>query len=58
MLFRSEEIEVLVYDETLYEAGNMHMLVGDEVLLLRYKELREKIVGCARICMTMLGLES
>jgi hypothetical protein len=49
---------VLVRDETLYEAGNMHMLVGDEVMLLRHKELREKIGGCVRICMTMLGLEN
>jgi hypothetical protein len=51
-------LEVLVRDEALYEVGNMHMLVGDEVMLLRHKELREKIAGCARICMIMLGLES
>lgn len=53
-----EEIEVLVTDETLYEVGNVHMLADNQVILLRHKELREKIAGCARLCMTVLGLES
>jgi hypothetical protein len=53
-----EEVELLVKDETPYEVGNVHMLAGDQVILLRHKELREKISGCARVCLTVLGLEA
>jgi hypothetical protein len=52
-------VEVLVSDESRYDdEGNVHMLVGDSVLLLQILDVVEKHNACARVSFTVLGIES
>ncbi len=55
---RQKEIELLVSDAALYDAGNVYVLIGDRVLLVRLREVLESNVAYARICFTVVGLES
>ena len=53
-----KEVEVLVGDAARYDEGNVHMLVGDCVLLLQIQDVVEKNDACARISFTVMGIES
>jgi hypothetical protein len=53
---RQKTIEVLVTDATLYGPGNVHMLAGELVLVVQFREILEENSACARIGFTVMGL--
>ncbi|HTD89826.1 MAG TPA: hypothetical protein VK663_04135 [Burkholderiales bacterium] len=55
---RQKEIELLVNDIAGHDAGNMHMVVGDSVLIVQFKAVLEKMAVCTHVCFTVLGIES
>jgi hypothetical protein len=55
---QQKEIELLVGDAALYGEVDMHVLAGDSVLLVRLKQVLETNAACARICFTVMGIES
>ncbi len=53
-----QAVELLVTDAALYDAGNVHMLLGDAVLILQFREVLEKSSACTRIGFAVLGIAS
>jgi hypothetical protein len=54
---RQKEIELLVSDASLYGEGPLHVLAGDSTLLVSLREVLETSADCARISLTVLGLD-
>jgi hypothetical protein len=53
---RQPAVELLVADASLYDAGIVHMLLGDIALLLQFREVLEKNGTCARVGFGVLGI--
>lgn len=53
-----KEIELLVSDAAIYGAGNVHVHVGDSVLLVKLHDVLEVTSDCTRIRFTVLSIET
>jgi hypothetical protein len=51
-----QAVELLVTDAALYCSGNVHMLLGEAVLILQFKAVLENNTACARIGFTVMGI--
>jgi hypothetical protein len=52
-----QQIELLVSDEALYGENTLHVVTGDAALLVKRHEVREVTADCARVSLTVLGIE-
>lgn len=54
---QQKEIELLVSDAELYREGNLYVPTADGVLLVALRDVLEVTADCARIGLTVLGVE-
>jgi hypothetical protein len=52
-----QQIELLVSDAALYNGNTLHVVTGDGALLVKLHAIREVTADCARVSLTVLGIE-